>query len=298
MTTRCGRGSNVSKDPNNNRVAFVQNTGGTDPTSVGDILCWHCGKKGHYRSNCPQIQVQEIDVGVQNLNIGNCEEGHSLFSSKKDKGLSIVQDEEKEEEVVWGIISKFHLYINTCTSYASTPYRKHLENMEVQECGLVGHSNTGLCGMDTAGDMGAIKQMWLNKGRVATTVPLKVLEKIWPVIYDSRRHSGKLVWHTDQGDIVIKNNSKGMLYLDIQELEAIVPLSFIQTVRGNMEGYTRCEVKEAHTVQEAQAMLGHSTDQEFLGMVRPGMILNRPVTPTAVQNDNQIFGPNLAGVKG
>jgi hypothetical protein len=50
-----------------------------------------------------------------------------------------------------------------------------------------------------------------------------------------------------------------------------------------MEGYTRRKVKEACTAQEAQAMLGHPTDQEFLGIVRSSMILNCPVTPTAVQ---------------
>jgi hypothetical protein len=69
---------------------------------------WHCPaasrrhlllaiqKKGYYRSNCPELQVQEINVGAQNLNIGNCEEGHGLFSSKEDKGLATVQDKEKE----------------------------------------------------------------------------------------------------------------------------------------------------------------------------------------------------------
>jgi hypothetical protein len=135
--------------------------------------------------------------------------------------------------------------------------------VEVQERGLVGHSNVGLCGMDTAGDMGTIKQMWLNEGVVAVIVPFKVLEKIQPVTFDSRRHDGQFIWHTDQGDIVIKNNSKGMPCLDLQELETKVGLLFIQIVWGNMEGYTRCEVKEACAVQEAHAMLGHPTDRCF-----------------------------------
>ncbi len=286
------------KDPNNNGVAFVQSMGGTAPPLVGDILCWHCGKKEHYRSNCPELQVQEINVRVQNLNIGNCEEGHGLFSSKKDKILAIVQDKEREEKGVQGILSKYHLFINTCASYASTPYCKHLGNMEVQERGLVGHSNMGPCGMDTTGDMGAIKQMCLNKGGVAAIVPLKVLEKIWPITYDSRRHGGQFVWHTDQGDIVIKNNSKGMPYPYIQELETKLVLSFIQTVQGNMEGYTSRKVEEACAMQEAQAMLDHPTDQEFLGMVCSGMILNCPVTLTAVQNANRIFRSDLAGLRG
>jgi hypothetical protein len=45
-------------------------------------------------------------------------------------------------------------------------------------------------------------------------------------------------------------------------------------------------------------MLGHPTDRNFLGMVRGGMISNCPVTPTAVQNAHQIFGPDLAGIRG
>jgi hypothetical protein len=65
-----------------------------------------------------------------------------------------------------------------------------------------------------------------------------------------------------------------------------------------MEGYTQHEVENARAAREAQAMLGHPTDRDFLGMVRSGMILNCPVTPSAVRNANRIFGPNLAGVRG
>jgi hypothetical protein len=88
------------KDLNDDGVAFVQNTGGTAPPLVGDILCWYCGKKGHYRSDCPKLQVQEFNIEVKNLNIGDCEKGHGLFLSKKDKSLAIVQDKEKEEKGV------------------------------------------------------------------------------------------------------------------------------------------------------------------------------------------------------
>jgi hypothetical protein len=87
---------------------------------------------------------------------------------------------------------KYHLYINTSTSYASTPCHKNFGNVEVQELGLVGHSNVGLCGMDTTGDMGAIKKMWLSKGGVTAIVPLK-LKKIWPITFDSRLHDGQFV---------------------------------------------------------------------------------------------------------
>jgi hypothetical protein len=44
--------------------------------------------------------VQKINVGAQSLNIGNSEEGHGLFLSKKEEGLAIMQDEEKEDKGV------------------------------------------------------------------------------------------------------------------------------------------------------------------------------------------------------
>ena len=45
-------------------------------------------------------------------------------------------------------------------------------------------------------------------------------------------------------------------------------------------------------------MLGHPTDHDFLGMVRGGMISNCPVTTNAVKNAHQIFGPDLARIRG
>ena len=197
-----------------------------------------------------------------------------------------------------GVLLKYHVYIDTCASYSSTPYPELLKNIEQQKHGLVGHSNTGSCGMDKAGDFGAIKQVWLNKDGVATIVSLKILEQIWPVTYNSRHHGGKFVLRTDQGDIFVKNNGKGMPYLDLRELEAEVALSFIQTVQGNIEGYTMREVEEARQARDVQVMVGHPTDQEFLRMVRSGMIVDCPVTPTAVLNSNRIFGPPPEGVRG
>jgi hypothetical protein len=185
-----------AKDPVSNGVAFVWNGPPCKVRMAADIDCWHCQKKGHYMSNCPELQAQELDVGVQNLDIDICNKVHSLFLA--NEGLTMVQEEKEEKSGVHGILSKHHVYINMCASYASTPCLELLEKMRKQAHGLVRHSNAGSCGMDTAREMGAVKHMWLNKGVVATTIPLKVLEKIWPVTYDSRRYGGLFVIHPHQ----------------------------------------------------------------------------------------------------
>ena len=135
--------------------------------------------------------------------------------------------------------------------------------------------------MSSSGEIRALKKMWLNEGGVATILPLKELEKLWHAAYDSRHHGGAFILHTDEGNIVLKNNNKHMPYLDLKVSKAKAVISLMQTVQGNMEGFTKHEVEEARKAQEAQGMLGHPTDGNFPGPRKPP---NCPMTPTAVQN--------------
>ena len=145
--------------------------------------------------------------------------------------------------------------------------------------------------MVLSGSLGALEQVWLNEGGVATIIPLKQLEKFCLVKYDSSCNGGASICCTKDGDVVLKNNGKGMPYLDLREFEAeavlsFAPkaaLSFAKTVQGNMKGFTKREVKEAQKAREAQAMLGHPTNRNFLGMVCGGMISNCPVAANAVK---------------
>jgi hypothetical protein len=51
-----------------------------------DIKCWHCSKKGHNQSNCPDLKVEGADDGVQNFIIEEFDDGHGLFlTNKEDK---------------------------------------------------------------------------------------------------------------------------------------------------------------------------------------------------------------------
>ena len=63
---------------------------------------------------------------------------------------------------------------------------------------------------------------------------------------------------------MVQNNTCGMPYLDIRELEGEVALCLLQgtieTVQANMEGFTKQEIEDAKKAQEAQGMLGHPAD--------------------------------------
>ncbi len=81
--------------------------------------------------------------------------------------------------------------------------------------------------MDSSGSLGALEQVWLNKGGVVMIIPLKQLEKLCPMVYNSTCNGGAFICRTNNDDVVLKNNEKGMPYLDLREFEAKAVLSFV-----------------------------------------------------------------------
>ncbi len=206
------------RDPDDKGLAFIQGKGGVSRGPKKDIKCYHCSGP-HFKNECPKLKLWDLDV--QNLNIDDCNNEHNLFLA--DDGYGLVQKQAKE---VQGIPSPYHAYNVTCVSYSSTPYPELLSNLKKQARWLISHSNAGLCRMDSSGSLGALEQVWLNEGRVAMIIPLKQLEKLCPMVYDSTRHGGAFVCHTKDGNVVLKNNGKGMPYLDLREFKAKAVLSF------------------------------------------------------------------------
>ena len=307
-----------ARDDPGEGMAFVQDRGGGRRTGGGarasanrdpdDPNCWHCGKPGHVMRRCPDLAIE----GVDNFNIDETDDAHALFSAEDEEyGKETDPDAELQEcgfaqkgrskpTGVRGLLDPNHLYIDTCASYASTPYRSLLEDVHEVQRGLVGHSNCGSTTMNEVGNLGKIEGMWVNEGGIANIVPLEMISKIWRITYDSAggMNAGHFVIHTDQGNIVVRKNSKGMPFIDLDGVDGEMALDFVQTIRGNYDGFTRREVEEARAAREAQGMMGHPTDRDFLGMVRANMIHNCPVTASAAENANRIFGPDLAGVRG
>ena len=65
------------------------------------------------------------------------------------------------------------------------------------------------------------------------------------------------------------------------------------------DGGIQMTVQELGTIsQENLAVKIVVLNNDFLGMVRGGMISHCPLTANAVKNAHQIFGPDLAGIRG
>jgi hypothetical protein len=95
-----------------------------------------------------------------------------------------------------------------------------------------------------------------------------------------------------------KPSSRGLHYHDVSDPSSNVELMLVNTVRENFEGYTRHAVERAREARRLQGMIANPTEREFAGMVQEKLLTNCPITVCDVENANQIFGPNLANLRG
>ena len=89
---------------------------------------------------------------------------------------------------------------------------------------------------------------------------------------------------------------QGFPYLDMRKHKEHVAM--LQTVRDNMEGFTKREVRDAILARRTQAMVGHPSDSDFAEMVSRTVLDDCPVKPPAVSNAIAIFDRDRATIPG
>ena len=85
----------------------------------------------------------------------------------------------------------------------------------------------------------------------------------------------------------------------LKELPKRNAFAFLQTVRQNMEGFTKHEVKGANLARKAQAILGHPTSKELSQVVSNNFGINNcAINPIDISNADTIYGRDLGGIRG
>jgi hypothetical protein len=166
------------------------------------------------------------------------------------------------------------------------------------------------------GKFGQLNVWYLPDG-IADIFSMHKLEKMYRITYNS--WEGFYVVHTLRGEVHFHKDEQGLPYIDLTEsgheaarmlLQMVkdtkadkdrtveVGANFVQTVRGNYEGYTKQEVLQAKEARRGQAMLGNPSEKDYQGLVSGNLINNCPISSSNMSNARAIFGPDLASVRG
>jgi hypothetical protein len=131
----------------------------------------------------------------------------------------------------------------------------------------------------------------------ANMLSLNEVKQRHRVTYDSHDRGGVFQVHTEEGIVEFKPSNQGLHYHDVSDENSNIEMMLVNTVQGNREGYTRQDIERAKEARRIQGMIANPTEREFAGMVCEQLLTNCPVTVRDVDNDNRIFGPDIANLR-
>ena len=202
----------------------------------------------------------------------------------------------------------FKLFLDSCATNHSMCNLAVLERIHTTKYFLRQNCNAGSKLTNRQGYWNGIP-FWVNETGIANLLSLPKLEKCgWVIKYET---GGKWVATSPEGQVLVFKKDAGlcdgMPYLDMSKPEEHIfgpedkpeGVSFIETVRKNMEGFTREEVERATMAREAMAMMAHPPLEKLKQVVsNTNLFGDIPFNATDLTNSNLIFGPDRGAIRG
>jgi hypothetical protein len=214
-----------------------------------------------------------------------------------------------------GLVNKNYLLLDNQSTVDQIANPDLLINTRKSQKPIVVHCNVGKTKTDLEGKLGDMT-VHHNPKSIANVLSLHSVKQKYLVTYGSWDRDGVFVMHTPKGMVEFKPSERGLHYTDVSKEGDLVrhtlvnietnnemtssdeEFVMVNTVRGNFEGYTNLVIKKVQEARCLQGMIGNPTERKFAGMVHGKLIANLPVTVRDIKNAHQMFGPDLANLRG
>ena len=141
-------------------------------------------------------------------------------------------------------------------------------------------------------------EVWYNEDAIANIFSLKDLIKKHKVTFDSSKENAFIV-HRKNDIIKFPANKLGLYTYEVPGSKAAVKPSYlIDTVKENRAGYTQGQFNRAVRARELYHLLGAPTLENYKGFIKMNGVHNCPVRLQDIKIAENIFGPDMATLKG
>mmetsp|Transcript_1688 Transcript_1688/g.3611 ORF Transcript_1688/g.3611 Transcript_1688/m.3611 type:complete len:966 (+) Transcript_1688:108-3005(+) len=297
--------------------------------------CWKCKKKGHLSRGCPEKKDDEKKGAGQHFTNATVQDGKSAVVVEiKDGGG---KDDESRASSIPSMIpegkqydpktncvfatlteqlgeelNEFALHLDhkkqnhnalpsswlllnsesTCNVFND---KSLIDNLQKASRPAIIHSNGGSNKAIMKGTFASIPDVWYDPHSLANILLLGKLSQTHRVTFDTEK-GNKFIVHTGNQELEFKMSPKGLYYHDMAEGKDYHAL--VNTVKGNLQGFTTREIKQAKKAKEAVAKLGFPSLVDPKAMVSSGFVKNMPFNIQDINVAQKIFGPDVPSLKG
>ena len=140
------------------------------------------------------------------------------------------------------------------------------------------------------------KQVWFDKKAITNIISVKNLAEQYRITYDSE-NGGEFKVHRQehrQHDMRFVMHPSGLHYYDVKQKN----YTFINTVVGNKEGFTKRQIKGAQEARELYAKLGYPSVKDYKWIIQSNQIKDCPITVQNIDDSTKIWGKDVPALKG
>ena len=178
------------------------------------------------------------------------------------------------------------------------PNQAYLTGVHTSDRGLRLQTNAGSTVTHKRGFLGSL-EVWHGISGGANVMRLKTLEELCrkrggKLSYDSEKAEGAFVANFGDGKVITFKRCahSDFPYIDLDEhFDEDGAVMLLQSVKGNMEGYTKQEVTRAIHARDAQAEMAYVSEADLKTEVSRPILDSSGITRTAISHANDIFGP-------
>ena len=308
-------------------VAFAQ-TGSTDKSH---IQCFKCKKYGHYSNNCPNQDADDDNGGDDNNGGGGTTSktttktamvAHGTINSNSDSDdsdtrmrfafntlgnigetYSVTLSTQRYAGIPksWLLLdSQSNVHV-MCNSELVTNIRE--TNMTLIIQGTTGQSKTNLI----ADLPGLGFTVWFCPDIIANIISLSEATKHYRVTLDTAQGNQFIVHGKDGSKCIFHESTSehgeaiaGLFYTEMtaRNSNKTISTALITTVQDRKTKYTERAYDGAVRARKVQNALGYPSLKQFLHIIEKGLLPGTRVTRDDIIAAEDIFGPNLGGLKG
>ena len=296
----------------NSHLTFAQTEDGVpgrDGISHPGITCFNCHRRGHYARQCPIASDSPQHQMFQVTGLDFC------FPVNNDACLSDDAAYDHEllftQHAIGRTIPAHWILLDSQSTVSVFRNRLFLRNIRPSARPLKVHTNGGTQVSHLVGDLTNFGTVWYNPDSLANILSLAQVRQQCRITMDTAVEPALVVHHTDGSCMKFIEYDTGLYYFDASSGLSdpssladnpsslpVTPYSFVHTVADNLRAYSRAQVQGANQARELYIKLGRPGQTHFEQLITNNLITNCPVSIDDARRAIEIYGPDIASLKG
>ena len=256
----------------------------------GQPFCYVCPCEGHWTKDCPTVAraklLEEPKAIVANMTI------------EKKVLVTILHSEYQSDSV-----GRYQKALDSAATAALMKEKKLLKHLrKTDQTAEITGVNGEVLSTNWIGDMkDGLGTAYYHPKAVANLVPFGRLEKMFEMNYERNKRfylTNKEGKEISFNKVTVDAEGNGLYIVDYTADFEEKKIAAIATVEDNKTNYTRREVKLAAKAKEFLKNLAYPSINDAIKIIESGTLMDCPITPADIIRAHDIWGPDLASLKG